>query len=873
MASLNILFLFIVLILATSEAQEDDPSLINQNCSSEKTNFGTPFHSNLKTLLSSLLPSKATEGSKFYNTTITDKNPSDSVYGVFMCRGDLPPTICSQCVLSATRNLLSECSLNKEAVIWYNECMVRYSYHSFFSTMVTAPSCSMANKAQVSNSQSFMSLLESTVNQTAQEASHHQNKYATGQKDVSDSNSSKTLYCLAQCTPDLSPNDCNKCLSEAIGELSHSREGRIGARVLYPSCNIRYELYPFYYSMPPSPEPVPETNADSKSSHDGFVSQNCSTNTMTTIPDSLFQKHLKTLLSYLSLKASIKSFYRSSVANNVYGLFMCRRDLPSKLCQHCVQNAVLRVSPESECHSSEAVIWYDDCMVRYSSKDFSTISTRPRSSKLNITSTIQEHNSFVTVVANTLDEAMSKARQNQRYGTKSSKLNDEQTVYALAQCTGDLSADQCWECLGYILGTEIEWSRLGSVGGRVLYPSCNIRFELHNFYENHNKHTLSPTAKKILIVVVVFASVMILSIRYSFLRRKARNSFGHESVSSEALQFTLGEIKIATNNFSNENKIGRGGFGEVYKGFIDGQRIAVKRLSRNSNQGVNEFKNEISLIAKLQHTNLVRLIGYCVEEQEKMLIYEYLSNKSLDYFLFDTQQGKKLNWLERYNIIKGIAQGILYLHEYSRLKVIHRDLKSSNVLLDENFNPKVSDFGLARIIETSQDQRNTSRIVGTFGYMSPEYAMFGEFSEKSDVYSFGVMILEIITGKKNLGSYESHRSGDNLLSYVWKHWKDQTPLLILDPNVEDSNNEVLKCIQIGLLCVQLNPDTRPTIVTINSYLNSHVIELPIPQEPAIFFGGRSDTSTNVGEPFSIQSTNHSMSISMDKVSTSENIPR
>ncbi|KAL2462694.1 G-type lectin S-receptor-like serine/threonine-protein kinase CES [Forsythia ovata] len=178
--------------------------------------------------------------------------------------------------------------------------------------------------------------------------------------------------------------------------------------------------------------------------------------------------------------------------------------------------------------------------------------------------------------------------------------------------------------------------------------------------------------------------------------------------------FSLENIAMATNNFSTANKLGEGGFGPVYKGVLPGgQEIAIKRLSRNSGQGLTEFKNEILLIAKLQHTNLVRLLGCCIQGQEKVLVYEYMPNKSLDFFLFDHSKRELLNWTNRTNIIKGVAQGLVYLHEYSRLKVIHRDLKASNILLDLDLNPKISDFGMARIFGVKETEANTKRIVGT----------------------------------------------------------------------------------------------------------------------------------------------------------------
>ncbi|KAJ3696050.1 hypothetical protein LUZ60_001427 [Juncus effusus] len=188
--------------------------------------------------------------------------------------------------------------------------------------------------------------------------------------------------------------------------------------------------------------------------------------------------------------------------------------------------------------------------------------------------------------------------------------------------------------------------------------------------------------------------------------------------------FDFSQIAEATSYFAADNKLGQGGFGPVYRGCLQqGQEIAVKRLASNSGQGLVEFKNEIVLIAKLQHRNLVRLLGCCIKGEEKMLIYEYMPNKSLDFFIFDETRGALLDWDKRFHIIEGIAQGLLYLHKHSRLKIIHRDLKPSNILLDEEMNPKISDFGLARIFGSNETQANTRRVVGTYGYMSPEYAM------------------------------------------------------------------------------------------------------------------------------------------------------
>ncbi|XP_039155559.1 G-type lectin S-receptor-like serine/threonine-protein kinase At4g27290, partial [Eucalyptus grandis] len=298
--------------------------------------------------------------------------------------------------------------------------------------------------------------------------------------------------------------------------------------------------------------------------------------------------------------------------------------------------------------------------------------------------------------------------------------------------------------------------------------------------------------------------------------------------------FGLSTVAIATNYFSTGNKIGEGGFGPVYKGVLrSGQEIAVKMLSRNSTQGLHEFKNEVLYVSKLQHRNLVKLLGCCIEE-ENLLIYEFMPNGSLDLFLFDPTQRKRLDWSTRFNIINGIARGLLYLHQDSRLRIIHRDVKASNVLLDNEMNPKISDFGLAKSFTGNETRANTNRVVGTYGYMSPEYALDGVFSTKSDVFSYGVLVLEIISGKRNRGfRHPDHHH--NLLGHAWRLFTEGRSTQLLDKLVENScsTSEALRSIHIGLLCVQRCPDDRPSMSTVVMMLGSD-IELPLPKEPGFF---------------------------------------
>ncbi|XP_073138954.1 G-type lectin S-receptor-like serine/threonine-protein kinase CES101 isoform X2 [Henckelia pumila] len=298
--------------------------------------------------------------------------------------------------------------------------------------------------------------------------------------------------------------------------------------------------------------------------------------------------------------------------------------------------------------------------------------------------------------------------------------------------------------------------------------------------------------------------------------------------------FTYASILAATDNFSSENKLGEGGFGPVYKGVtLEGHRIAVKVLSRSSGQGLLEFKNELILISKLQHVNLVKLIGFSIHGDDKIIVYDYMPNKSLDVFLFDSTKRRLLDWPKRFAIIEGIAQGLLYLHKYSRLRIVHRDLKSGNILLDEDMNPKISDFGLARIFKQNTSEANTERRVGTYGYMAPEYAMQGIFSLKSDVYGFGVLVLEIVSGRKN-NSFHDVQGPLNLVEHAWELWSNDCAAELMDPTLGGScNSEQLhRCIHIGLLCLENHAVDRPSVEDVILMLKNEMKNLSMPKNPA-----------------------------------------
>ncbi|KAK9050475.1 hypothetical protein SSX86_030554 [Deinandra increscens subsp. villosa] len=353
-----------------------------------------------------------------------------------------------------------------------------------------------------------------------------------------------------------------------------------------------------------------------------------------------------------------------------------------------------------------------------------------------------------------------------------------------------------------------------------------------------------------LIVLVILLSICLY---YRFYRKKTTTT---RSIVDEKLElplFGLSTILKATNNFSMDNKLGEGGFGPVYKGVLEDEKeIAVKRLAKRSTQGLQEFKNEVILISKLQHRNLVKLLGCCIEGDEKMLVYEYMPNKSLDSFIFDKTRSKLLDWSARYRIINGIARGLLYLHQDSRLRIIHRDLKVSNILLDTDMNPKISDFGMARTFGGNQIEANTNRVVGTYGYMAPEYAGDGIFSMKSDVYSFGVLVLEIVCGEKNR-LFVNKEHSNNLIGHVWELYNEGTSLQLVEKGLVESINisQVQRSIHVSLLCVQRHPENRPTMTSVIMMLGSEG-PLLAPKEPG-FYNGK--TKKSIRESSSSYGTN------------------
>ncbi|RID70731.1 hypothetical protein BRARA_C02728 [Brassica rapa] len=593
------------------------------------------------------------------------------------------------------------------------------------------------------------------------------------------------------------------------------------------------------------------------------------------VGNSSYSQNRINLFSTLSNKVLTNGgVYNASLGqypNKVYVLGLCARGFKPNACSNCVEK--LAQETQKDCSNiMDSFVWGSDeeelvsCLVRSSNRSFGNVQTSPPKigpspdhigPLINMTLFMLQWEYTVNKTLEAATKANASSAQ-KYYSASYAEFTAFPNVYMLMQCTPDITSQGCKQCLEACLKYFRE-QFLGKTGGMATFPSCFFRWDLYTFHGAFLNVTRVPAlprpppqengssipdkkGRSMLWVIITIIGVLTFINVLVFLgfykvnawRRKfnnGKNVGGAEYADSDGqfmLRYDLGMILSATANFSPENKLGQGGFGTVYKGkLLNGKEIAVKRLARGSEGGI-EFKNEVSLLTRLQHKNLVKLLGFCNEGDEEILVYEFVPHSSLDRFIFDEQKRSLLTWEVRFKIIEGIARGLVYLHEDSQLKIIHRDLKASNILLDAEMNPKVADFGTARLFDTDETRAETKRIAGTRGYMAPEYLNHGQISAKSDVYSFGVVLLEMISGQRN-NSFE----GEGIAAFAWKRWSEGKPEVIIDPLlVENPSVQIIKLIQTGLLCVQEDATKRPTMSSVMVWLGSETITIPSPKAPA-----------------------------------------
>ncbi|KAJ8750908.1 hypothetical protein K2173_016089 [Erythroxylum novogranatense] len=298
--------------------------------------------------------------------------------------------------------------------------------------------------------------------------------------------------------------------------------------------------------------------------------------------------------------------------------------------------------------------------------------------------------------------------------------------------------------------------------------------------------------------------------------------------------FDFQTLKKATRNFNSAYFLGRGGFGPVYRGKLpDGRLVAIKKLSLGKSlQGESEFVSEVRMITSIQHKNLVQLLGCCVDGPQRLLVYEYMKNRSLD-LIVNGKSNQCLDWNTRFQIILGIARGLQYLHEDSQLRIVHRDIKASNILLDDKFQPRIGDFGLARFFPEDQAYLSTT-FAGTLGYTAPEYAIRGELSEKADIYSFGVLVLEIISCRKNT-DLNLPTEMQYLPEYAWRLHERSRVKEIVDPRLQHGNGtiarDIMLVIHVAFLCLQPHANLRPPMSQIVAMLTCKVSPVGSPLRP------------------------------------------
>ncbi|KAK2427940.1 Cell division control protein 2 [Trifolium repens] len=547
-----------------------------------------------------------------------------------------------------------------------------------------------------------------------------------------------------------------------------------------------------------------------------------------------------------------------------YGLAQCYGDLSLLDCVLCYAEA-RTVLPQCYPYNSGR-IYLDGCFMRSGNYSFFNEYKGPEDSAV-CANTTKKNSGFQAAAKQAVLRAVQDASNNKGYarGKVSVSGTANESAYVLADCWRTLDSSSCKACLEHASSSIL--GCLPFSEGRALNTGCFMRYSDTDFL-NKEVENESSRGNLVVMVVAVVSSVVVAVVgvtigayiwKQRHIQKKRRGSNDAEKLAKtleqKSLNFKYSTLEKATESFNDNNKLGHGGFGTVYRGvLLDGREIAIKRLYFNNRHRAADFYNEVNIISGVEHKNLVRLLGCSCSGPESLLVYEYMHNRSLDRFIFDKNKGRELNWEKRYEIIIGTAEGLVYLHENSEIRIIHRDIKASNILLDSKLRAKIADFGLARSFQEDKSHISTA-IAGTLGYMAPEYLAHGQLTEKADVYSFGILLLEIVTGRQNNRSKASEYS-DSLVIVAWKHFQSGTSEQLFDPNLElnnsfnsDVKNEILRVFHIGLLCIQEAASLRPTMSKTLQMLTENEVHLVAPSNPPFLDESTMELHETSGDPF------------------------
>ncbi|XAR73578.1 Non-specific serine/threonine protein kinase [Bertholletia excelsa] len=539
-------------------------------------------------------------------------------------------------------------------------------------------------------------------------------------------------------------------------------------------------------------------------------------------------------------------------SNPVFAMAQCRDYMSNADCVACFDAAVKGIRNCSA--SNGARIMYDGCFLRYESVTFYDQGNQQGSGRICGNNTASQPTNFQTAVLGFLTNLEVATPRITGYFAAAKMevvVGTNESVYAVAQCAKTVAKGTCRTCLN--VAVQNIMSCPPETEGRAYDAGCFLRYSNKAFFAANYTIDLRPFLRK---GISRKTKAIIISATVGGARsRKARadqraNLLGASELRGPML-YSYKDLKSATKNFSEENKLGEGGFGDVYKGTLkNGNVVAVKRLALASGRAKADFEIEVKLISNVHHRNLLRLLGCSQKGPELLLVYDYMANGSLDKFLYGESRGT-LNWKQRFDIICGTARGLAYLHEQFHVCIIHRDIKSSNILLDDNFQPRIADFGLARLLPEDQSHLST-KFAGTLGYTAPEYAIRGQLSEKVDTYSFGVVVLEIISGRR-CNDIEADPVTEYLLERAWKLYEDGLHLQLVDESLDTNEyqiEDIKKVIEIALMCTQSPASARPTMSEVVVSLASEgVMGMRRPTRPTFIDNDRrirGDTSTSSG---------------------------